>query len=133
MNRTLKQIEKFHGHVGPYVVIGYKMGEIANRILGKDSFSKKVTIWTGINPPISCIIDGIQISSGCTLGKGNITVYNDKIAKAEFVNNDGYKVNILLKPDIICEIDEKVTDENIIEFSEKIYNKKENELFEIVR
>ena len=133
MNKTLKNIEKFHGHLGPYVVIGYKMGLIANRILGNDSFSKNVIVWTGINPPISCIIDGIQMSSGCTLGKGNISINHENIAKAEFINKNGKKVKILLKSDIKNEIDNLLTKDNIIEFSEKLYNKNDNELFEIVR
>jgi formylmethanofuran dehydrogenase subunit E len=133
MNKILKQIKKFHGHLGPYVVIGYKMGLISNQILGEDSFSKKAEIWTGINPPTSCIIDGIQMSSGCTLGKGNIKVNNYKIVKAVFSNNNGKKIKIFLKDDIKTEIDTRVTEENIIEFSKKIYNKKDDELFNIVR
>ena len=133
MNKTLKKIEKFHGHLGPYVVIGYKMGLIANRILGNDSFSKNVIVWTGINPPISCIIDGIQMSSGCTLGKGNISINHKNIAKAEFIDKNGKKLNISLKSDIKNEIDNFLTKDNIIEFSEKLYDKNDNELFEIVR
>ena len=74
MNKTLADLEKFHGHLGPYVIIGFKMGQIANNKLGKDPFCKKAITWTGKNPPVSCIIDGIQLSSGCTLGKGNIIV-----------------------------------------------------------
>ena len=133
MNEILKQIEKFHGHLGPYVVIGYRMGLASNQILGEDSFSKKAIVKTGANPPISCIIDGIQMSSGCTLGKGNIKVNNDNIAKAEFNNNNGEKVEISLKSDIKNEIDTKVTRENIIEYSKKLYDKNDDELFEIVR
>ena len=133
MNKTLKNIEKFHGHLGPYVVIGYKMGLIANRILGNDSFSKNVIVWTGTNPPISCIIDGIQMSSGCTLGKGNISINHKSIAKAEFIDKNGKKLNISLKSDIKNEIDNLLTKDNLIEFSEKLYDKNDNELFEIVR
>ena len=133
MNETLKQIEKFHGHLGPYVVIGYRMGLISNKILGENPFSKNAIVKTGINPPISCIIDGIQMSSGCTLGKGNIKVNDNNIAKAVFTNNNGEKVEISLKSYIREEIDTKVTEENIIEFSKKFYNKKDDELFEIVR
>lgn len=133
MNKTLKNIEKFHGHLGPYVVIGYKMGLIANRILGNDAFSKNVIVWTGINPPISCIIDGIQMSSGCTMGKGNISINHENIPKAEFINNNGKKVNISLKSDIKNEINNLLSEETIIEYSEKIFYKNDDELFEIVR
>lgn len=131
MDETLKQIEKFHGHLGPYAVIGHKMGEIANKKLGSDPFSKKAIIWTGNKTPLSCVIDGIQISSGCTLGKGNIQVKNRGLVKAEFTNHNGEKVTIILKPEIKKEIDTTVTEENIIDYSKKIYTKKDEELFEI--
>lgn len=130
MDITLKQIEQFHGHLGPYVVVGYKMGKIANQILGSDSFSKKAFVWTGTNPPLSCIIDGIQISSGCTLGKGNISVYQKGVPKARFISN-GRHVEIELKTNIQQEIDTTVTEENIIKYSEQLYNRSNKELFEI--
>jgi len=79
MEETLSKIEQFHGHLGPYAVIGYKMGKIAKKQLGSDPFSKEAVIWTGTKPPLSCIIDGIQISSGCTLGKGNISIRQDGV------------------------------------------------------
>ena len=132
MNKTLKQIEQFHGHVGPYAVIGYRMGLIANKKLGSDPFLKKAVVWTGINPPLSCIVDGIQISSGCTYGKGNITVKNEGIAKAEFSTDDGKHIQVILKPEIRREIDTKVTEENIITYSEKMVEKSDEELFEII-
>ena len=132
MNEILKQIKKFHGHLGPYVVIGYKMGEIANKKLGNDSFSKKATVWTGTTPPLSCIIDGIQISSGCTLGKGNITIYSEEIPKVQFSNDNGKRVEVMLKEDIQNEITTKVTGENIVSYSEQLFYKSDKELFEIL-
>lgn len=132
MNKILKHIEKFHGHLGPYVVIGYKMGEIANKKLGYDSFSKKAIVWTGTTPPLSCIIDGIQISSGCTLGKGNITIYSEEIPKVQFSNDNGKRVEVRLKEDIQNEITTKVTEENIVSYSERLFYKSDQELFEII-
>jgi len=132
LNEILKQIEKFHGHLGPYAVIGYRMGLVANKKLGSDPFSKKATVFTGSTPPVSCIVDGIQISSGCTFGKGNITVKDKGIAKAEFLIGDKDKIEITLKPSIKKEIDTNVTEENIIEYSEKMFEKTDEELFKIL-
>jgi len=132
VNETLKQIEQFHGHIGPYAVIGYRMGLIAKKKLGSNPFSKNAVVWTGTTPPISCIVDGIQISSGCTYGKGNIIVKNKGIAKAEFSNKDGKQFQIFLKPEIKNEIDTKVTEENMIDYSEKMFDKSDEELFEII-
>jgi formylmethanofuran dehydrogenase subunit E len=128
----LKKIEQFHGHVGPYVIIGYKMGLLAKEKLGSDPFSKKVVVCTGTNPPLSCIIDGIQISSGCTYGKGNLSVKNDFIAKAKFSTNDGKCIQIILKPTVKKDIDLNVNKENMISYSEMMFEKSDKELFEII-
>jgi formylmethanofuran dehydrogenase subunit E len=131
MRETLDKIEKFHGHLGPYAVIGYKMGLIAKQKLGSDPFSIEAMIWTGTRPPLSCIIDGIQISSGCTLGKGNISIYQDGVPKAQFIGENGKQLEIILKKNIQQEIDTKVTKENIISYSEQIFNRSNRELFDI--
>lgn len=131
MNKVLKKLEEFHGHVGPYVLIGYKMGQIANKELGKDPFSKNVVIFTGTSPPISCIVDGVQISSGCTLGKGNIIIKDENVAKAEFSNKSGKRISIELNKEIRDEIDNNVTEENILSYSENLYSRSNKELFKI--
>ena len=131
MNETLREIERFHGHIGPYAIIGYKMGELANKTLGSDPFSKRVVVWAGTTPPLSCIIDGLQMSSGCTLGKGNILVHQEGSPKAQFTSNDGKKMEITLKPSVKDEIDTTVTEENIVSFSEKFYQRTDQELFDI--
>lgn len=131
MHETLKTIEKFHGHLGPYAVIGYRMGKIACKKLNNNPFSKNVEIMTGTKPPISCIIDGVQIGSGCTLGKGNIKIKNKGQPVAVFMDKNGKKVKIILKNQIKDEIDTIVNDDNIIDYSKKIYEKPDEELFEI--
>jgi len=131
LNKVLKKLEEFHGHVGPYVLIGYKMGQIANKELGKDPFSKNVVIFTGTSPPISCIVDGVQISSGCTLGKGNIIIKDENVAKAEFSNKSGKRISIELNKEIRDEIDNNVTEENILSYSENLYSRSNKELFKI--
>jgi formylmethanofuran dehydrogenase subunit E len=132
VNDILKKIEQFHGHVGPYAVIGYRMGLLAKEKLGSDPFSKKAVVSTGTNPPLSCIIDGIQISSGCTYGKGNLSIKNQDTAKAEFSTDDGKFIQLILKAKVRKEIDSNVNKENMISYSEKMCEKSDEELFEII-
>jgi len=130
--KQLETIERFHGHLGPYVVLGYRMGLIANDKLGEDPFCKNAIVYTGNSPPISCLVDGIQLSSGCTLGKGNIEVIDDKDAVAEFFNKSNEKLKIKLKDNIKNEIDTTVTEENIVSYSQNIWKKNDEDLFEIL-
>ena len=131
LNEELKNIEKFHGHLGPYAVIGYRMGKIANEKLGTDPFNKNAQVWTSNIPPMSCVIDGIQMSSGCTTGKGNLKLLSGKIPKALFFTNDGKQIEIHLLESVKNEIDTKVNEQNIISYSEKLFQKLDKELFEI--
>jgi formylmethanofuran dehydrogenase subunit E len=132
LNETLKKIEQFHGHLGPYAVIGYRMGLIAKEKLGADPFSKKAIVYTGTTPPLSCIVDGVQMGSGCTTGKGNLTVKNEGVPKAIFYIDEKKQIKIILKNSIQNEIDTRVTEENMISYSEKMFEKTDEELFEII-
>ncbi len=131
MDETLKHIEKFHGHLGPYVILGYKMGLLANHHLGSDPFCKKAEIWTGSTPPISCLIDGIQLSSGCTYGKGALKIKEKAAATAVFSDKNGRQLSITVKPVVTQEIDSTVTDENIVSYAEKLYFTPDDKLFTI--
>ncbi len=63
---------KFHGHVCPFMPIGYRMGLLAMSELGieriKDhgafAFSEM-----GVGHPQTCMMDGIMAATGCTYGK----------------------------------------------------------------
>lgn len=77
LKNIMKKAAEFHGHLGPFLVIGVRMGLLAKRTLNSDGFSDlSVTVNTGSKPPLSCVADGIQVATGCTLGKGNIAVRN---------------------------------------------------------
>jgi len=81
----LKSGIAFHGHLGPYLVLGLRMGMLAVRDLKpKQLHELSAVVWTQELPPQSCVLDGIQISSGCTLGKGNIGVRGSRRTKARF-------------------------------------------------
>lgn len=129
MNKTLKTIERFHGHLGPYVVLGYRMGVIANKLLGEDPFKKTVTILTGTKPPISCIIDGVQLSSRCTLGKGNLNVLDEKQPAARFKDKNGSTLDISVKSEILEEIEKAFKEKKDV--SGKIFERSDEELFEM--
>jgi formylmethanofuran dehydrogenase subunit E len=70
------------------------------------------------------------MSSGCTLGKGNLTVKDEGVPKAHFSTKDGKQFKIRLKNLIQNEIDTTVTEENIINYSECLFEKSDTELFD---
>jgi formylmethanofuran dehydrogenase subunit E len=78
---TLKEVEKFHGHLGPFVVIGARMGRIAKRILNltnSENDALQVTAEVPLLIPFSCVLDGIQIATQCTVGNQKLRIKNSK-------------------------------------------------------
>ena len=130
MNDRIKRFAEFHGHLGPYLIVGMKMGDLSNKLLGKETGAgsghsyKRAIVKTGTTPPISCIIDGIQCSSGCTLGKGNIEVLDKKIPEATFIL-DEKQLTVKLKIKI------ETTNRNLEEVAMEVYEMKDENLFEI--
>ena len=67
----LASVVQFHGHLGPSVVAGARMGMIGLRAVeAKGFFDVEVTCEGPLaKPPQSCFLDGVQVATGATLGK----------------------------------------------------------------
>jgi len=68
---------ELHGHLGIYAIVGAKMGLRARQYfhIGIDDIS--IISYAGNTPPLSCMNDGLQVSTGGTVGHGLITVSLD--------------------------------------------------------
>lgn len=72
--KILKKLAEFHGHLGVNLVLGYRLGLIGlEKIEAEKYFGIEVLVYApNGKPPDMCIIDGLQIATGATYGKGNI-------------------------------------------------------------
>jgi hypothetical protein len=68
----LQKAIEFHGHLGPYMVLGLRVGWLARNRLSAGPFDIRADVGCPAKPPGSCFIDGVQMGSGCTLGKANL-------------------------------------------------------------
>lgn len=128
---VLERIARFHGHLGPFVVVGFRMGELANKSLGADPFGKTALVLTGGKPPRSCVIDGIQLSSGCTLGKGGIAVVDQGEVASIFLSKAGGKsLRVRLRGPILERIVAMSRDE-MEALATELYSKSDEELFDV--
>ncbi len=72
---TLHRLRQFHGHIGPYAILGYRLGGWLLRRLGCGKyFGAHLTVAGPDSTPYTCLLDGLQMSTGHTLGKGNLTL-----------------------------------------------------------
>jgi formylmethanofuran dehydrogenase subunit E len=75
---TYLETIRFHGHDGPFLALGYKLGRlIVNQLKPKGIMDLTVTVRTRLEKPYTCLIDGLQCSTFATLGKGNMRT-NDR-------------------------------------------------------
>jgi formylmethanofuran dehydrogenase subunit E len=77
---------EIHDHLGIYSILGAKMGLRARELLQAGVDDIRVLSYAGSRPPLSCLNDGLQVSTGATLGQGAISLSADteKRAEAEF-------------------------------------------------
>jgi len=63
---------EFHGHRCPFMPIGYRMGRLAMRELGVEREQDHGLFAfpeLGVGHPQTCMMDGVQVATGCTYGK----------------------------------------------------------------
>jgi pyrimidine-specific ribonucleoside hydrolase len=105
---------ELHRHLGVYSLIGAKMGMRAREFFGAGVDELRIVSYAGLKPPFSCLNDGLQVSTGATLGHGLISVNeNTKLPKAEFYYL-GQKITISLKEEYRNKIVSEIKDLSII-------------------
>ena len=120
---------EFHGHLGPFLVLGIRMGLLALKDLGSSGHKDvEALVRTGTTPPISCLVDGIQISTGCTMGKGNIATEDLGRAEATFYA-DGKSLTLKVKDKVIAEI-KAGKYVNLEDFAWEVSERRDEELFD---
>jgi pyrimidine-specific ribonucleoside hydrolase len=100
---------ELHRHLGMWSIIGAKMGVRAREILEVPFDELDVISFAGSKQPLSCLTDGLQVSTGASLGRGAITVAHVDQPVAVFIYKDK-KVTLRVKPEIIKEMRDTIQD-----------------------
>jgi len=126
---SVAELAAFHGHLGPYIVLGYRIGKYVRGSFCDDPFQMKAEVYCSGTPPQSCLADGVQLGSGCTLGKRNIEIVPSETINCVF-NADGKRVTITPRPFTLPARDTNY--EAAIEaVAEEMYYRQDAELFDV--
>jgi len=128
--RLLEEGVKFHGHLGPFLILGLKAGLFANNTLGKDCFKTYVTVETDPFPPFSCVADGIQVATGCTMGKRNIELKEGEGLSVTFTK-EKERLEMHLKEEVLKDLMNLNTKEESEQKAISLINRSIHELFEV--
>ena len=105
--RMVVMTREIHGHMGIYSTIGVKMGLAAREIFEKEGIKDHISVlsYAGTVPPVSCLGDGLQISTGATIGHGLISISDEAEKRVEAIFTSGGKtLTLKLKPEFEARI-----------------------------
>jgi formylmethanofuran dehydrogenase subunit E len=133
---TIKNAQKLHGHLGPFLVLGVRMGMTAKKALNVTSdqcTSLRASVKVPLFPPFSCLLDGIQASTSCTVGNQRLTIENSEEMCVSFAKqNAGKTVKVTLKPKIAEKLKKQLVKGSLTEkFALELAHTPENQLFNI--
>jgi inosine-uridine nucleoside N-ribohydrolase/formylmethanofuran dehydrogenase subunit E len=108
--------DEFHRHLGVFSIVGAKMGIKARELFGVGADLLEVTSYAGSKPPYSCLNDGIQVSTGATLGMGTIHLaQNSKTKPSAVFSYKNRSVTISLKKEYLEQVEADIK-EGIMKF-----------------
>lgn len=138
MDAILKRAAEFHGHLGPFLVIGVRMGLIGLRELELKKRAEKlhITALLKYSVPFSCVLDGLQVTTGCTLGNKKLTLKNSPSITAEFQLPNKKQVTVAVNQTTFDDLkrkllSEKVSDHEMRELAQLIASMPEKDLVAI--
>ena len=115
LDTALKKAVEFHGHLGAFLVIGVRMGKLALKILkcnARSDIELRVTMKVPLFVPFSCTIDGVQVTTKCTIGNQKLAVQNSrKEICADFkVKGSNNTLKISVKPELVSQLRQEMTE-----------------------
>ena len=133
------EIKRMHGHVGPWNVLGWRIGQAALREFDTKWGRHEIDIicYVPIKTPYSCMADGLVIGTGNTLGRLDIRLA--EVACLDLIHisiqrKDGTGPVLIFKPPpaYLWHIDAPKPEE-LEKLSRECGNLQEIDLFEIER
>lgn len=134
----LEKAAEFHGHLGPFLAIGVRMGIIGLKKIGKDnSDSLRINVSLPLHVPFSCIIDGLQVTTHCTVGNQKLSLHDSESVQTRFKRDtDKMEVIVTLNKPLFEELKsqllgEAVPEKEVRKLARVIAGISEDELFVI--
>ena len=90
----IKKAREFHGHLCPFLVLGLRISEIGMEKLNVKSSKERRTLGEDLLAIVevnNCIVDGIQVATGCTLGNNSLIYLDTGKNVVTFVRRDSWR------------------------------------------
>jgi formylmethanofuran dehydrogenase subunit E len=140
MDVLIKRASEFHGHLGPFLVLGLRMGLAGLRELNLKGGVRKLRVIAKLpySIPYSCTVDGLQIATKCTVGNKRLNIVDIFGIEAKFKLESGEHITVIVNSDFFNMLkgklpSESVPNEKVRKLAQLVAYTSEDELFTIVR
>jgi formylmethanofuran dehydrogenase subunit E len=115
LRSILEKASDFHGHLGPFVTVGVRMGLAGlDRIDPSCRESLRIEASLPLRVPFSCVVDGLQATTKCTVGNQKLSLRGgDSITAAFETSKIGKPVIVALKQQVFQGLKHKLLTERL--------------------
>jgi len=125
--RIVALTNEFHEHLGIYSILGAKMGLRAREYFHVGLDELTILSFAGLTPPLSCMNDGLQVSTGATLGHGTIQVDQESVFPGAKFSFKDRQIMVTVRE----EIRNKIGDE--VQYGVRTYGFETEEYWDYIR
>ena len=136
----LNRAVEFHGHLGPFLVLGLRIGLAGLRELNAKRGEKKLRVTAKLeySIPFSCAVDGLQIATKCTMGNKKLRIRNYSGIEAKFEIEGGKQVTVAVNSALFDTLKRElpsgeVPSKEVRKLARSVASTPEEELFTISR
>jgi len=140
LDALLKAAASLHGHFGPFLTLGVRIGLAGLRELGAKEGDTQLHIAAALEYalPFSCMLDGIQTATKCTVGNQRLSWKESRELGAMFLlENTGRQIEVKVNKTVIRELSRKLEKEKpmsgaVRQLASDVASRSEKELFLVI-
>jgi len=140
LDSLFKAAAGLHGHFGPFLTLGVRMGLAGLRELGVKPGDTRLHVKATLEYalPFSCMLDGIQTATKCTVGNQRLSWKESGELGAMFLlENTGRQIEVKVKKIVIQELSRKLEkkkpmSEAVRQLATDVASRSEKELFSVI-
>jgi formylmethanofuran dehydrogenase subunit E len=131
---------EFHGHLGPFLVLGLRIGLAGLKELDVKAGERKLQVTAKLphSIPFSCTVDGLQIATKCTVGNKRLKIVDIFGIEALFELENGEHVTVAVNSDFFEMLKRKLPSESVPsedaqELAQLVASAPEMDLYTVIR
>ncbi|MBM3333813.1 formylmethanofuran dehydrogenase subunit E family protein [Candidatus Sumerlaeota bacterium] len=131
-----REVLRYHGHVGPWNVIGWRIGKAAMREFKAQwgDHTLDIIVHLPLSTPYTCLADGLTVATGNSIGRLDIRLAEELTSQTIHVSirskTTGRMIEFWPKPEYLRKIESRPVDQ-LESLARECITTDEGELYEV--